>query len=479
MLMQDQPDTNKLSKKERRKAKVAEKGTINNTDHNKKNTVEPNAKADHATDQIQVKQESVPQEINAPPVSTDAPHEGQKSKAQLRAERREKQEQQRLAKQNNKETVAPKPVMPKSTKKLDDVKQKSVDVKPKTLRKVVEKIDSAKKRHRVQLFSHLEKSVFKPLTVHQAIHPAIIQLGAQYAAKTILGSDARCLALLCALKHLINDFQTPVNQELCRAFEAHLHSNVEHLQLCRPFAVSMTNALRYFKLHLAQIKTSMTDSEKKDEMQTTIDSYVEDEIDKAVVAISAKVCEKINDNDVILTYGHSSLVNKILIDAKEKGRNFKVIIVDARPLLEGRRTLTKLTNAGIECTYILITAINFIIKQATKVIFGAHALLNNGYVMARAGTALVALIAKTHMKPVLVCCETSKFSERAQTDSFVYNEIGDPNELMPIKDKFGYLNALNLMYDVTPPKYVTGVATELGILPCTSVPVILRLKPTE
>lgn len=56
---------------------------------------------------------------------------------------------------------------------------------------------------------------------------------------------------------------------------------------------------------------------------------------------------------------------------------------------------------------------------------------------------------------------------------------GDPNELMPIKDKFGYLNALNLMYDVTPPKYVTGVATELGILPCTSVPVILRLKPTE
>lgn len=74
--MQDQPDTNKLSKKERRKAKVAEKGTINNSDHNKKNTVEPNAKADHATDQIQVKQESVPKEINAPPVSTDAPHEG-------------------------------------------------------------------------------------------------------------------------------------------------------------------------------------------------------------------------------------------------------------------------------------------------------------------------------------------------------------------------------------------------------------------
>lgn len=48
----------------------------------------------------------------------------------------------------------------------------------------------------------------------------------------------------------------------------------------------------------------------------------------------------------------------------------------------------------------------------------------NGYVMSRAGTAQVALMAKAHNVPVLVCCETHKFSERVQTDAFVYNEIG-------------------------------------------------------
>lgn len=60
----------------------------------------------------------------------------------------------------------------------------------------------------------------------------------------------------------------------------------------------------------------------------------------------------------------------------------------------------------------------------TKVLLGAHALMANGYVMSRAGTAQVALVAKSYNVPVLVCCETHKFSERVQTDAFVYNEIG-------------------------------------------------------
>lgn len=57
-------------------------------------------------------------------------------------------------------------------------------------------------------------------------------------------------------------------------------------------------------------------------------------------------------------------------------------------------------------------------------LLGANALLANGYVMSRAGTAQVALMAKFYNVPVLVCCETHKFSERVQTDAFVFNEIG-------------------------------------------------------
>lgn len=65
-----------------------------------------------------------------------------------------------------------------------------------------------------------------------------------------------------------------------------------------------------------------------------------------------------------------------------------------------------------------------IFLKVTKVLLGAHALLANGYVMSRAGSSQIALLAKAYNVPVLVCCETHKFSERVQTDSFVYNELG-------------------------------------------------------
>lgn len=133
----------------------------------------------------------------------------------------------------------------------------------------------------------------------------------------------------------------------------------------------------------------------------------------------------------------------------------------------------------------------------TKVLLGAHALLANGYVMSRAGTAQVALMARAHNVPVLVCCETHKFSERVQTDAFVYNEIGRPDDLVlrpTVKStrlgaagaasalanwrQVPQLTPLNLCYDITPPELVTAVVTELAILPCTSVPVILRMQPS-
>ena len=38
------------------------------------------------------------------------------------------------------------------------------------------------------------------------------------------------------------------------------------------------------------------------------------------------------------------------------------------------------------------------------------------------------------------------------------------------------LNILNMTYDVTPPTFISAVITELGILPCTSVAVVIRVQ---
>ena len=63
--------------------------------------------------------------------------------------------------------------------------------------------------------------------------------------------------------------------------------------------------------------------------------------------------------------------------------------------------------------------------------------------------------------------------------------IADPNDLVPIGRRQGdfltdwkdipSLGLLNLVYDVTSPDLVAMVITEVGVIPCTSVPVILRI----
>jgi translation initiation factor eIF-2B subunit delta len=176
---------------------------------------------------------------------------------------------------------------------------------------------------------------------------------------------------------------------------------------------------------------------------------------------------------------------------KESDKKFSVVVVDSRPAFEGQEMLKSLAVEGIDCTYMLINAISFIMPKVTKVLLGAHALLANGYVMSRCGTAQIAMVANSYNVPVLVCCETHKFSERVQTDSFVYNEIGDPNALVRNKnsnvdseylkdwESIPHLTPLNLRYDITPPQLVTAVVTEVALLPCTSVQVILRVKPSE
>lgn len=85
---------------------------------------------------------------------------------------------------------------------------------------------------------------------------------------------------------------------------------------------------------------------------------------------------------------------------------------------------------GVTSTYAAEIVISTCLSQVTKVLLGAHALLANGSVMSRVGCSQIALTAKAYNIPVLVCCETYKFCERVQTDSFVFNELGMYRRLM-------------------------------------------------
>ncbi|KAJ6402649.1 hypothetical protein OIU84_014703 [Salix udensis] len=348
-------------------------------------------------------------------------------------------------------------------------------------------------RNRVELFRHLpqyERGTQLPeleskLFELDPMHPAVYKVGLQYLSGDICGGNARCIAMLQAFQEAIKDYSTPPEKTLARDLTAKIGSYVSFLIECRPLSISMGNAIRFLKNRIAKLPLSLSEMEAKTNLHSDIDRFINEKIILADKVIVKHAVTKISDGDVLLTYGSSSAVEMVLLHAHELGKQFRVVVVDSRPKLEGQLLLRRLVGKGINCTYTHINAISYIMHEVTRVFLGASSVLSNGTVYSRVGTACVAMVAHSFHVPVLVCCEAYKFHERVQLDSICSNELGDPDVISKVRGRedinfldgssnSAILQLLNLIYDATPSDYVSMIITDYGMVPPTSVPVIVR-----
>ena len=161
----------------------------------------------------------------------------------------------------------------------------------------------------------------------------------------------------------------------------------------------------------------MPEDAAKTHLCDLIDAYITERITMAADAIVSRAITKITDGDVVLTFAHSYVVERLLLAAHARRTSFRVVVVDSRPQLEGRVMISRLAAKGIECAYCALNAVSYVMAEATKVFLGSAAFMSNGTAVSRVGTAVVAMTAKAHRLPVLFCCETYKFCERVQLDS--------------------------------------------------------------
>lgn len=354
-------------------------------------------------------------------------------------------------------------------------------------------VNQSEARNRVELFRHLPQYVHgtqlpdleSKFFQLEPIHPSVYKVGLQYLSGEVSGGNGRCIAMLLAFREAIKDYSTPPNKTISRDLTAKISSYVSFFIECRPLSISMGNAIRFLKNRIAKLPLTLSESETKVSLQTDIERFINEKIVVADQVIVSHAITKVRDDDVLLTYGSSSVVEMILNYAHELGRKFRVIVVDSRPKLEGQGLLRRLVAKGINCTYTHINAVSYIMHEVTRVFLGASSILSNGTVYSRVGTASVAMVAHAFGIPVLVCCEAYKFHERVQLDSICANELGDPDVIskVPGRADLGHLKnwadnenlqLLNLMYDATPSDYVSMIITDYGMLPPTSVPVIVR-----
>lgn len=398
------------------------------------------------------------------------------------------------------------------------------------------KKEPKKMNKEVGLFGHLysQPRRYNMEGVSKEVHPAVLALGFQMSNYVICGSNARCVAMLLAFKKVrpihrrmigqdlltrslkaIQAYTTPVGNSLARHLTSHyLSPQIDYLKSHRPISVSMGNAIRWLKDYIIHIDPDTLESTAKTDICEAIDTFIRERITVADTAIASTASSKIRNGSTIVTYAKSSIVEQTLLRAHESGTRFKVIVIDSRPLHEGKNLARSLAHAGIEVQYMLLEGQAFAVKDADLVLLGAHAMMANGRLYSRVGTAAVAMSAHFRDVPVIVCCESIKFTDRVALDSIVLNEIAPPGELLlppspeqvvtapapepekptkggkavavePEKRKIlgleGWrdvqnLQLLNILFDVTPAEYIDMVITEYGSLPPSSVPVVHRIS---
>lgn len=138
----------------------------------------------------------------------------------------------------------------------------------------------------------------------------------------------------------------------------------------------------------------------------------------------------ISSDETILVFGRSSVVEDVLLHAALT-KVFKVIIIDAAPLYEGRKLMLQLSSANISVTYALLTSCCTLMPRATRVFIGAASVLQNGDVFSRCGTAVVAACAKSFRRPVLCFSESYKFIPEVWLGNIGQNDVVFTTDISP------------------------------------------------
>nr|XP_013796003.1 PREDICTED: translation initiation factor eIF-2B subunit beta isoform X2 [Apteryx mantelli mantelli] len=130
--------------------------------------------------------------------------------------------------------------------------------------------------------------------------------------------------------------------------------------------------------------------------------------------IAMQALEHIHSNEVIMTIGYSRTVEAFLKEAARK-RKFQVIVAECAPFCQGHEMAVRLSKENIETTVMSDAAIFAVMSRVNKVIIGTKTILANGALIAVSGTHTLALAAKHHSTPLIVCAPMFKLSPQGRS----------------------------------------------------------------
>jgi ribose 1,5-bisphosphate isomerase len=230
------------------------------------------------------------------------------------------------------------------------------------------------------------------------------------------------------------------------------------LKNTRPSAVALPNAVDLLVEHVEDLDGDLKDVKKNSDL--FVKNFIPS-IENSVKRISWFGAKKIKKDMRILLHCHSSTAVSILKLAKKQKKKFEVLCTETRPWRQGFITAKELSNAGIDTTLIVDSAVATVMQHIDMVLVGADTIAKNGDLINKIGTSGIGIIAKQHGVPLYSATSTLKFGD-VMTGEDVKIEERDTKEILEGKS-IGKAKVWNPVFDVTPSEYIYNYITEDGL----------------
>jgi methylthioribose-1-phosphate isomerase len=259
------------------------------------------------------------------------------------------------------------------------------------------------------------------------------------------------------------------------ALQADLEEAAAVLRKTRPTAVNLSWAVERMLAASRASKHTEVDGLVEEliaEAQRIADEDVE--INRRMGAHGASLVE---DGFRILTHCNAGALATVdygtalgvIRAAHEQDKNIHVWVDETRPRLQGARlTSWELMNEGIPMTLIADNVAGHLMRtgQVDIVFVGSDRTAANGDVANKIGTYKLAVLAKENGIPFYAVVPTSTVDLAVPTGDDIPIEERGPEEVTHpggCQVAPEGVHVLNVAFDVTPHRYVTGIVTENGI----------------
>ena len=175
---------------------------------------------------------------------------------------------------------------------------------------------------------------------------------------------------------------------------------------------------------------------------------------EAVARSAEAMAQRIKPGSVVITHSWSSTIRELFCFISQQG--CQAIVTESRPGYEGYKMAELLSELEIPCRLITEAQMGIWLEEADMAVIGADMLLEDGSVVNKAGSYLLALAAKAVNKPFYVCCET--FKQVDLLPSMVELEQHNGDELSA--PELANVEVKNQYFEVVPAELITMVVTE-------------------